>query len=328
MKTISTLDKWYIYVIWNNWAVWIQLKKMLEEELTLKDRLSPSIPWLSQMPEDDWEKQIFNILTGNEVVVLCTPDIISEKIIKLRQEMKGDVAKIIDCSTQFRCDPRFVYGLPELKDREKDIQKAELVANPWCHATAAILWIRPLVESGLVLTTTTVGITSLTWYSWWWKQVIAEYERKKAQNEPYPPLQYSNWEEPHKHTPEIEQQTGTKSVLQPTIENFYNGLKVNAFLQTTDEWEILWDDELVKVFKKYYDREEFIKVSKFPNDGKISMSENNGTQTVSIYVKKHNGLIQITVVLDNMTKWSAWAVIQNLNIMFWLPQGTWLTWKK
>ncbi|HEY7817169.1 MAG TPA: N-acetyl-gamma-glutamyl-phosphate reductase, partial [Vicinamibacteria bacterium] len=56
--------------------------------------------------------------------------------------------RILELSADFRRDPNFVYGIPEL--HRDEIRKARWVAGAGCNATAAILGLYPLFRAGLV----------------------------------------------------------------------------------------------------------------------------------------------------------------------------------
>lgn len=56
----------------------------------------------------------------------------------------GRRSVIIDLSADYRFDPEWTYGLPELVDRSA-IAKATRISNPGCYATAAQLGIAPLI---------------------------------------------------------------------------------------------------------------------------------------------------------------------------------------
>ena len=51
---------------------------------------------------------------------------------------------IVDLSADYRFDPNWTYGLPELVDRSK-IAKSTRISNPGCYATAAQLGIAPMI---------------------------------------------------------------------------------------------------------------------------------------------------------------------------------------
>ena len=56
----------------------------------------------------------------------------------------GKRSVVVDLSADYRFDPNWTYGLPELVDRS-EIAKATRISNPGCYATAAQLGIAPLV---------------------------------------------------------------------------------------------------------------------------------------------------------------------------------------
>jgi N-acetyl-gamma-glutamyl-phosphate reductase len=178
------------------------------------------------------------------------------------------------------------------------------------------LSVKPLLD--VKLANNKFGIiTSTTWYSWWGKKMIEEFEKGKNKQS----FQYSTWIE-HKHEAEIKNETWLIDfIFQPEVVNYFNWLKVNVFLNLTSKWKKLSEEDFIELFNNYYNGEKNIKVSSMPNDWEISMSENNETQKVSIYIKKYSTKIQIVTVIDNMMKWAAWAAIQNLNIMLWFDEG-------
>lgn len=116
-----------------------------------------------------WGEAPFEVLSidgvassGADIVLLATPHEVS---LELVPELAARDLRVIDLSGAFRftsaetlkkwyglASPRngwlgrAVYGLPELYARE--IQKAQVVANPGCYPTAVILGLLPLVDAG------------------------------------------------------------------------------------------------------------------------------------------------------------------------------------
>ncbi|HVZ80274.1 MAG TPA: N-acetyl-gamma-glutamyl-phosphate reductase, partial [bacterium] len=89
---------------------------------------------------------------------------------ELASKFLKEGAKVIDLGADFRLKSRplwekvykkkhkswnlakeAVYGIPEL--HREEIQKARVIANPGCFASAAILGLAPLVAEGLIDTT-------------------------------------------------------------------------------------------------------------------------------------------------------------------------------
>jgi len=304
-----------IEIIWSWWAVWVKLQELVEGHPILKNCLSKPCLGLSTLNKPEWNKKIESILKNNEIVVLAVDDDVAKQIIDIKTKV-WLATKIIDCSTAHRTNPLWTYGLPELKWQKDKIETAELVSNPWCHATAVILSVKPLVDIKLANNKSGI-ITSTTWYSWWGKNMIKAFEKGKNKQS----FQYSTWIE-HKHEVEIKNETWlTDFIFQPEVVNYFNWLKVNVFLNLTSKWQKLSEEDFIELFNNYYNGAKNMNVSSMPSDWKISMSENNETQNVSIYIKKYSSKIQIVTVIDNMMKWAAWAVIQNLNIMLWFNEG-------
>ena len=308
------IPKLKIWVIWQWGAVWVKLGELLMKHSVLKDCVSEITGGLSKLEWEEWREAIVWILEDNDIIVLCVHDDIAKGIVNVRREVNS-LTKIIDCSTTHRTNKEWVYGLPELKWRKEQVEEAWLVANPWCHSTAVILSVKPLVGTGLIEWQSVI-VQSTTGYSWGWKAMIKEYWEDCSQ----PAFQYSTWIE-HKHIPEMKNQTSLEEVIfQPEVVNYFNGLKTNTFLDLTGTWMWKSEEELIEVFEDYYKWKQFIKIWKVPEDGKIRIDENNGTQNTSLYIKKYRDRLQVIAVIDNMTKWAAGAVIQNLNIMLWLNE--------
>ena len=309
--------KYKIAVIWSTGAVWIHLQWLLEEHPVFSKYLSKPTLWLSAFTWAEWKKKVISILSENELVVLAVHDDIAKEIIYVKEEMKL-ATKLVDCSNAHRSDPSWVYGLPELKGQRRKIELSEFVANPWCHATAVILSIKPLNLFSLVEPSAIVS--SITGYSGGWKELIQQYQEDNNISG----FQYSV-AKVHKHESEIKKQAWLQDLIfQLEVANYFNGLKTNTFLPLTHKWKALSEDKIIQLFLKYYKWEKFIKILAIPSTGKILMNENNGTQRVSIYIKKYSNTIQVITVIDNMMKGAAWAAIQNINIMLGVSEDIWL----
>ena len=114
---------------------------------------------LALMPTD-----IDALAEQTDVVMCCLPHAASAETVK---QLRGEGVRVIDFSADFRLSdlseyeswydvkhpwPEMVgkvaYGLPELFG--STLKDAELVANPGCYPTSAILPLAPLVRSGLI----------------------------------------------------------------------------------------------------------------------------------------------------------------------------------
>lgn len=250
--------------------------------------------------------EIEKSLTESDLVILCLPDDIAERIQGIRKKLNSSV-KIIDCSPRFRVDPEWTYGLPEIIGEEK-ISQSILVANPGCHATAALLSITPLMDKSILSSNAPVFFQSLTGYSGGGKEMIKAYEN----NGEIPPKQYS-LENKHKHLPEIRMHGGIQNVLfQPTLLPERNGILCTTFAVSQ---KTISPKDLLAIFEEYFSKSPFISVKNLPKNGEIFMDENNGTNFSSIYPTITDRFLKIITVLDNLGKGAAGAALQNAYIL-------------
>ena len=76
--------------------------------------------------------------------VMALPNGVAKPWVDAIQENGNSDTLIIDLSADYRFDPEWTYGLPELVDRSK-IAKSTRISNPGCYATAAQIGIAPLI---------------------------------------------------------------------------------------------------------------------------------------------------------------------------------------
>lgn len=79
-----------------------------------------------------------------DVWVMALPNGVAKPWIDAIDETNS-TSVIVDLSADYRFDPTWTYGLPELVDRST-IAKATRISNPGCYATAAQLGIAPLLK--------------------------------------------------------------------------------------------------------------------------------------------------------------------------------------
>ena len=73
-----------------------------------------------------------------------------------------------------------------------------------------------------------------------------------------------------------------------------------------------------KVFEDYYAESPFV----FHSNEGISMKEVVNTNKGLVHVEVHNGYVHIASAIDNLVKGAAGQAVQNMNLMFDLPETT------
>ena len=211
-----------------------------------------------------------------------------------------------------------VYGLPEV-NREA-ILKARIVGNPGCYPTAVQLGFLPLVEAGLVDTAHLIADCA---------SGVSGAGRKAEMG-----LLYSEASDNfaaygvkgHRHHPEIvqglEKAAGgaVKVLFTPHLVPMIRGIHATLYARLTDTAV-----DLQALFEKRYAGEPFVDV--MPPGSMPDTRSVRAANVCRIAVHRPQGgdMALVLVVEDNLVKGAAGQAIQNMNLMFGLPETTGLT---
>jgi N-acetyl-gamma-glutamyl-phosphate reductase len=99
----------------------------------------------------------------------------------------------------------------------------------------------------------------------------------------------------------------------PMRGNFSRGILASVYLDCD-----LSQDEARGLFEFYYQPHPFVSVSADP----IDLKQVVNTNKCLIEVNKHNEKLHITSIIDNLTKGASGQAIQNMNLIFGLPETT------
>ena len=203
-----------------------------------------------------------------------------------------------------------VYGLPELYRTQ--LQRADLVANPGCYPTAAILGLAPLARSGLIAD---VVIDAKSGVSGAGREATATTHFVSA-DENLNPYKV----EGHRHTPEIEQElaalgTDLKVTFVPHLAPLAQGELDSCYVKPTRETE---DAELQELYREAYRDEPFVEVS-LGAPGVLEVRDTNFCR-MSVHYDARAERVMVFSALDNLWKGAASQAVQNLNVMFARPE--------
>jgi N-acetyl-gamma-glutamyl-phosphate reductase len=206
-----------------------------------------------------------------------------------------------------------VYGLPELF--RKDIQGKDLVANPGCFPTTALLASAPVLRAGLVDTTRSLIVNSVTGVSGGGKNPSVKFHFPNM-NENL----FAYGIGTHRHTPEMEQIAGELAgelvtiLFQPHAGPFDRGILSSVYMEPAKAVDA---KTLLQLYQDFYKGERFVQVCKAsPNLKDVARS--NYCHLFPTVVKDR---IVVFSAIDNLVKGAAGQAIQNMNILFGLDES-------
>ena len=243
-----------------------------------------------------------------QAIFLCSGHGESKKF--LDEYTLPESVRIIDLSTDFRDESNgFTYGLPELQ-RDK-IKTSTRIANPGCFATSIELAILPLADAGLVKED--IHISAVTGSTGAGQALSATTHFSWRNNNLSIYKAFS-----HQHLTEIKM---SLKKLQPGFESgvhfvpyrgdFTRGIMANVYTPFAGTL-----DEAKEIYKRYYAQHPFTHVSETPIDVKQVVNTNK----CFIHLELHDGQLLITSIIDNLTKGASGQAVQNLNLLFDLPE--------
>jgi len=214
-----------------------------------------------------------------------------------------------------------VYGLPEV-NREA-IRGAALVANPGCYPTAVQLGFLPLLEAGLVDTSSLIadaksGVTGAGRGASVPMLLAEAADSFKA---------YAAGG--HRHLPEIEQGLGRAAGIDvsltftPHLLPMIRGIQATLYARLKVSRTTL--NAVQVLFESRYADEPFVDV--MPPGSHPETRSVRGANTVRLAVHRPQGrdTLVVLAVEDNLVKGAAGQAVQNMNLMFGLDERTGLT---
>lgn len=259
------------------------------------------------------------LINRADVVFLCLPDDAARAAVAL---CENPHTVIIDASTAHRTSEGWVYGLPELSAaQQKAIASARRIANPGCYATGAICILYPLIAKGILPPDYPLAIHAMSGYSGGGKKMIAAYEAPERPAELSFPRSYALALN-HKHVPEIQRISGLAlpPVFNPVVCDFYAGMAVSVPLHAALLQGQAGSEDIYRILADYYAGEKFISVSQAPDNESLRLTENTGTNRLTIYVCGNERQITLTSILDNLGKGASGAAVQNMNLALGLDE--------
>jgi N-acetyl-gamma-glutamyl-phosphate reductase len=271
-------------------------------------------------------------LAGCDVVFFATPNCVAMS--EARAVLEGG-ARIVDLSADFRIHDvaqwerwyktkhaapelirEAVYGLPEM-NREQ-LRRARLVANPGCYPTSIQLGFLPLVEAGVVDVEHLIADA---------KSGASGAGRKTELN-----LMFSEASDNfaayhitgHRHWPEIRQGLAQAAkrdvglVFTPHLTPLIRGIHATLYARITRE------EDFQQLFETRYAGEPFVDV--MPAGSHPDTRSVRAANICRLAVHRppesvgRSDTIVVLSVIDNLVKGASGQAVQNMNLMFGLPE--------
>ncbi len=247
--------------------------------------------------------------------------------------------KVVDISADFRLKdageyPRWygfehpapellakaAYGLPEL--HREQVAKAQLVANPGCYPTGAILALAPAAKAGII--GPDIIIDSKSGVSGAGRSLNLTTHYSEA-NEDVAAYALGG----HRHLPEITQELkllGLKEAsvtFVPHLIPMTRGILTTAYAPLTSGKIGKGEQgkaELRQLYLDFYQNEPFARVTDSPPHTKHTWG--NNFCLVYPTIDDRTGRLIAVSAIDNLVKGAAGQAVQNMNIMLGLPETT------
>ncbi len=242
--------------------------------------------------------------------------------------------KIVDLSADYRIkdvavyekwygiehkSPQFieeaVYGLCEVN--REDVKKARLVANPGCYTTCSILTAYPLAKEGLIdMNTLIIDAKSGTSGAGRGAKTANLYCEVNENIKAYGVAS-------HRHTPEIEEQLGYAANEQVVINFTPHLVPMNRGILVTEYASLKKDvtyEDVKSVYDRYYQNEKFVRVLDEGVCPETKWVEGSNYVDIGFKIDPRTNRIIMMGAIDNLVKGAAGQAVQNMNLMFGLPE--------
>lgn len=274
--------------------------------------------------------QLPELIEDSDVVFLALPHKVSAPV---AQQVLAQGKKVIDLAADFRLPDvklyeewyqvphgapellgEAVYGLPELF--RSAVKDTRLVANPGCYPTSALLALAPLLKEDLidrsqVIVDSKSGVSGSGRTPGLGNIFCECHENVKAYGVAT-----------HRHTPEIAHYAGVLAggevgvVFTPHLIPVTRGILSTVYARLEHPVDTA---SLRGIYRDFYAEEFFVKVAlddEWPETKWV-----RGTNCCCLGVASHAGGVIVVSVIDNLVKGAAGQAVQNMNLLFELPEG-------
>lgn len=254
-------------------------------------------------------EDIANIETSGEIDmwVMALPNKVCLPFVKAIESVKGGKGKIVDLSADFRFDTtgEWVYGLPELKDREL-IKGASKISNPGCYATCAQLSIAPLAS--YIDANSKPNVFGVSGYSGAGTKPSNKNDPKFLKDNIIP---YALTD--HIHEREVGHQLGKAVAFMPHVGEWFQGIAMTVNIPLKENHG-LTEESVGELYNEFYKGEPLVKITGSEAPLVREISGKHGSYIGGFKLSAAGDRIVVVGVIDNLLKGAATQCMQNINL--------------
>src|SRR5713226_7379732 len=250
-----------------------------------------------------------------EIVLSCLPHGVSSRYV---HEVRAAGRRAVDLSADFRLSAEAVYGLTEVA--RPRVAGADLVANPGCYPTAALLALIPLAQQGLIDQAREVVIDAASGVTGAGRnptrellfgEVAEDYRAYAAGNT-------------HRHLAELRQSLAREGgftgdlVFTPHLLPVKRGILETIHVPLT---RVLDQSTAEGLYSAAYDGEPCVQIlhGALPSLKDV-VYRNRVAIGVALVADVRRPRLTVIAAIDNLVKGAAGQAIQNMNVMLGLPE--------
>lgn len=252
-----------------------------------------------------------DLLQDIDVLFLCVGHGDAKKY--LAANFINPSVKIIDLSQDFRLKANagndWVYGLPELNREE--IKKAQYIANPGCFATCIQLALLPLAAAGALKNEVQINATTGSTGAGQSLSATSHFSWRNNNLSVYKAFDHQHLNEIGESLLKVDPKFNSTLNFIPQRGDFTRGILASAYTETD-----LSEEALLQLYEDFYADQAFTHVSSKNIHLKQVVNTNKGL----VHVEKHGNKAFIVSIIDNLLKGASGQAVQNMNLMFGLPE--------
>ena len=272
----------------------------------------------SDMPFDQVDVVFFCFGHGKSEAFLREHDIPERvRIIDLAQDFRLTPVSRVQTAHPTASEHDYVYGLPEI--HRTLIRQAQHVANPGCFATCIQLGLLPLAQAGLLKHDVSVNAITGSTGAGQKPGATTHFSWRSSNMSVYKVFTHQHLHEIRQSLAELQGELTASIDFIPYRGDFPRGIFCTEVVRFDGEEGTPSNpsaEQLVALYKEFYADAVFTHYV----DKALDLKQVVGTNKCLVHVDKFGDKAVITSVIDNLLKGAVGQAVENMNLMFGLPE--------